>query len=130
MRGMDTTSKRIGTIWRTAWPLVALGLLCIVFFWDVLWMPGNRIVTGNDLTNMFRHWLDFGVSSIRKGQLPLWNPYLSSGLPFISNPQPALFYPPTWLALLMPVTKALGLIIVLVQPDQEDQASYAQTNTQ
>ena len=43
----------------------------------------------------------------------LWNPHFFSGLSFIANPQPALFYPPTWLVLLMPVTRALGWIVVL-----------------
>jgi hypothetical protein len=34
-------------------------------------------------------------------------------LPFVANPQPALFYPTTWLALAMPVTRALSVAIVL-----------------
>jgi hypothetical protein len=105
--------ERVSRLWHRAWPVVMLALLCAAFFWDVLWLPGNRIVAGNDLTNMFTHWLNFATSSIQRGQLPLWNPYLFSGLPFAANPQPALFYPPTWLALLMPVPKALGLIVVL-----------------
>ncbi|MFN2272884.1 MAG: hypothetical protein ACK2US_18730, partial [Anaerolineae bacterium] len=100
-------------MWCRIWPVAVLALLCVIFFWDVLWLPGNRIVAGNDLTNMFYHWLSFASSSIQQGRLPLWNPYLSSGLPFVANPQPALFYPPTWLALLVPVPKALGLIVVL-----------------
>jgi hypothetical protein len=103
----------MGKVWRCAWPVLILGLLCAIFFWDVLWLPSSRIVAGNDLANMFHHWLDFAVGSIWEGRLPLWNPYLSSGLPFVSNPQPALFYPPTWLALLVPVPRALGLIVVL-----------------
>jgi hypothetical protein len=105
--------KIVSGLWRRVWPVAVLALLCIAFFWDVLWLPSDRIVAGNDLTNMFTHWLSFARSSIQRGQLPLWNPYLSSGLPFVANPQPALFYPPTWLALLMPVPKALGLIVVL-----------------
>jgi hypothetical protein len=100
-------------LWRRIWPIAVLALLCIAFFWDVLWLPDGRIVAGNDLTHMFTHWLSFAKSSIRHGQLPLWNPHLSSGLPFAANPQPALFYPPTWLALLLPVSKALSLIVVL-----------------
>ncbi|MCP4543681.1 MAG: YfhO family protein [Chloroflexi bacterium] len=104
--------KRGGWIIR-AWPLGALALLCIAFYWDVLWLSADRIVAGNDLTNMFLHWLRFAVSSVQRGQFPLWNPYLFSGVPFVANPQPALFYPPTWLALLMPVTRAFGWIIVL-----------------
>ena len=97
----------MSNLWRRIWPGAVLALLCIAFFWDVLWLPGSRIVAGNDLTNMFYHWLSFAKSSIQRGQLPLWNPYLSSGLPFVANPQPALFYPPTWLAVLMPVSKAV-----------------------
>ena len=100
-------------LWRHAWPVGCLGLLCAAFYWDVLWLPSHRIVAGNDLSNMFLHWLSFARSSIQRGQLPLWNPYLFAGVPFVANPQPALFYPPTWLALLMPVTRALGWIILL-----------------
>ena len=105
--------KRVSKIWRSAWPVGVLALLCVAFCWDMLWLPAGRIIAGNDLANMFLPWLRFAVSSIRQGQFPLWNPYLFSGQPFVANPQPALFYPPTWPALLMPVTRALGLIIVL-----------------
>jgi len=100
-------------IWRSAWPVGILTLLCAAFFWDVPWLPANRFVLGEDASGQFLHWLRFAVSSIRQGQLPLWNPSYFSGLPFIANPQLALFYPPTWLVLLMPVTKALSLITVL-----------------
>ncbi len=96
-----------------AWPLGVLALLCVAFYWDVLWLSDDHIVAGNDLTNMFLHWLRFAVSSVQRGQFPLWNPYLFSGVPFVANPQPALFYPPTWLALLMPVTRSFGWIIAL-----------------
>jgi len=112
----DTGEKHkdwIGRAWRNAWPAVALALLCIAFYWDALWLPTNRIVAGNDLSNMFLQWLRFAASSIRQGQFPLWNPYLFAGLSFVANPQPALFYPPMWLALAMPVTRALGWITVL-----------------
>ena len=112
----DTGEKHkdwIGRAWRNAWPVVTLALLCIAFYWDALWLPGQRIVAGNDLSNMFLQWLRFAASSIQRGQLPLWNPYLFSGLSFVANPQPALFYPPTWLALVMPVTRALGWIAIV-----------------
>ncbi len=116
MDTVENQGQQVGWIsraWRNGWPIGALALLCAAFYWDVLWLPADRIVAGNDLSNMFLHWLRFAVSSIQQGQFPLWNPYSFSGLPFVANPQPALFYPPTWLALLMPVTRALGLIAVL-----------------
>ena len=116
MMTRDKQARRAGwpgRAWRAAWPAGALGLLCLAFYWDAVRLPAHRTIAGNDLTNMFLHWLRFAVSSIQRGQLPLWNPYLFSGVPFVANPQPALFYPPTWLALLMPTTRALGWIVVL-----------------
>jgi hypothetical protein len=104
---------RMGDVWHRTWPIGALALSCVLFYWDTLWLPADQIVAGNDLTNMFLHWLRFAVSSVQRGQFPLWNPYLFSGVPFVANPQPALFYPPTWLALLMPVSKAFGWMVVL-----------------
>lgn len=108
-----TTKQWMIQTWRNVWPALALVLLCIVFYWDLLWLPTDHIVAGNDLANMFLPWLRFAGDSLRQGRLPLWNPYLFSGSPFIANPQPALFYPPTWLALAMPTTRALGWMIVL-----------------
>ncbi len=105
--------KWMNNVWRNAWPVGVLAVLCLAFYWDVLWQPADHIAAGNDLSNMFLHWLRFAVSSVQQGRLPLWNPHLFSGVPFVANPQPALFYPPTWLALLMPVTRAFGWIIVL-----------------
>jgi len=103
----------VAQIWQRWWPLLALIALCGLFFWDVVCLPDDAILGGNDLSNMFLHWTEFAVSTLRQGQLPLWNPYIFSGVPFVANPQPALFYPPMWLALLMPATRALSLVIVL-----------------
>ena len=115
--GRDETQRfRGGWLGRTgrgAWPLGLLALLCTAFYLDALWLPVNRILGGNDLSNQFLPWLNFAVSSLRHGRFPLWSPHLFSGMPFVANPQTALFYPPTWLALLMPVNRALGLIVVL-----------------
>lgn len=95
------------------WPVGILTFLCIAFFWDVFLLPANQVLGGEDLENLFWHWSQFAVSSLRHGQFPLWNPYLFSGIPFSANPQPALFYPPTWLASFVPVNKALGLTVLL-----------------
>lgn len=44
--------------------------------------------------------------------LPQWNPWIHGGQPILSNPQYAAFYPPTWLALAMPVDSAVELLIL------------------
>lgn len=87
-------------------------MICIIFYWDVLNAPVSHIVGGNDLTNMFRIWLDYARARIAQGKLPLWNPYLFSGYSFYSDPQVALFYPITWLSFILPATKALSLSLV------------------
>ena len=115
--GAGASSARISARlrrWATSlWPAGLLALLCLAFYIDALSVSPGQLVGGNDLANMFLHWLQFAVSSLKQGRLPLWNPYLFSGTPFVANPQPALFYPPTWLALIMPANRALAAIIVL-----------------
>jgi hypothetical protein len=116
MNAVEERKRWVGWLGRIRWrfwPVAVLALLCATFYWDVPWLTADRTILGDDATNLFVPWLRFAVSSIRNGQLPLWNPYFFSGSPFVANPQPALFYPPTWLALVMPVTRALGLIAVL-----------------
>ncbi len=98
---------------RGFWATALWIFLCVLFFWDVLFSSADQIAGGNDLANMFQPWLEYARDRISAGELPLWNPYLFSGVSFVSDPQPALFYPPTWLSLIMPATHALGLILVL-----------------
>jgi len=105
--------RRINQLGHAARPALILSLLCAAFYWDALWLSADHTIANNDLTDMFLPWLRFTVSSIRRGRLPLWNPHLFSGIPFAANPQPAVFYPPTWLGLLMPATRALAWVILL-----------------
>jgi hypothetical protein len=41
------------------------------------------------------------VRSIAAGSWPVWNPYVSSGQPLLGYPNSQVFYPPTWLNLVM-----------------------------
>jgi hypothetical protein len=52
----------------------------------------------------------FGAESWRRtGHIPLWNPYLFGGLPFVGAMHGDIFYPTAWLRLLVPVDTALNL---------------------
>jgi hypothetical protein len=95
--------------------LVALlwAVLCALLFWEFLWAPADRIAGGNDASQMFWPWLDYARDLVRSGRLPLWNPYSFAGSSFVADPQPALFYPPTWLALVLPATQAIGWLLAL-----------------
>jgi hypothetical protein len=92
---------------------LSLAVLVLIPLWDLLWLPGDQVIAGNDLQHMFLQWWRFAVESLRAGELPLWNPFLFSGVPFLANPQPALLYPPVWLLLLLPAAKVAGLLFAL-----------------
>jgi hypothetical protein len=100
-------------VWKkTRAPLLLL-ILVIVPLWDLLWLPSDQLVTGNDLEHLFLHWWRFSADSLRQGELPLWNPHLFSGIPFAANPQPALFYPLAWLILALPLARVATVLFCL-----------------
>jgi len=73
----------------------ALGILTAGFFWQLLfsqnaWMPAG----GGDLAGFLYPTYSFAQSWITRGVLPLWNPYIFGGTPFVGDIQTALFYPP------------------------------------
>lgn len=53
----------------------------------------------------FRH---FAAETLQGGHVPLWNPYIFSGSPFLASPQSALFYPGTLLFYFFPAAAASG----------------------
>lgn len=46
-------------------------------------------------------------------QLPLWSPHLLGGAPLAANPLSSLFYPPAWLALILPLPAGFNLLVIL-----------------
>ena len=51
-------------------------------------------------------------SLLETHQVPLWNPAILSGYPFAADPLSGLFYPPGWLAVLLPGALGFNLMIV------------------
>ncbi len=52
-------------------------------------------------------------SILHDHQIPLWSPLILSGYPFAANPLSGLWYPPGWLALLLPLPLGFNLLIAL-----------------
>jgi hypothetical protein len=61
-----------------------------------LWM-GNRLPFHNDTLVYDYPERAYNLQSFRAGLIPLWNPYLSCGIPHLANWQSSFFYPPYWL---------------------------------
>src|SRR5690349_934189 len=92
---------------KTAVGLLALGIMCAALFGPVIVDRDRALshITG-DTSQFFIAMREFAAAEIRAGRLPLWNPYLMSGTPFVGNFQSAIFYPPNAIYLLMPATDA------------------------
>jgi hypothetical protein len=66
-----------------------------------------------DLVSSFYPYRTIAARAVREGMLPLWNPYMLSGAPFLANSQSALFYPPNFLyyVLSLPLAWSMGFVI-------------------
>ncbi len=75
-----------------AWTSLALVTLAM------LWPLGltNRILAGVDALTYFTPYWAYRMAELAAGHLPLWNPYLFLGVPFLANPQAAVLYPLHW----------------------------------
>lgn len=60
-------------------------------------------------------WRQLSITTIKKFEVPLWNPYSFSGTPLLANFQSAVLYPLNVLLLFLPFTTGWG-ILVLLQP--------------
>ncbi len=74
-------------------------------------LPQNQLVSDLILENFV--WKKFIRESLSAGQLPLWNPYILSGQPFLANGQHSGLYPFSLLFYLLPLSKAYGWFTVL-----------------
>jgi hypothetical protein len=94
-------SRIAHSYWRDALALAFLALLTILFFWPVFlagyWLPRG----GGDLVSFLWPQYSFAGEAIRSGSIPLWNPYLYSGAPFLADNQAGVLYPINLLAFLI-----------------------------
>lgn len=74
--------------------------------------PNGRLQLQNELASDLilqnYAWKGFIRDSIRAGELPLWNPYLFAGVPFLAAGQHSALYPFSILFLLLPLSAAYG----------------------
>lgn len=95
--------------------LTILLLLTIVFFGKIIFGPRD-VVLGSpdcDIRLTFFAWRWFGFRNLAQGILPLWNPYVFSGTPFMAGMQSALFYPLNFIYLILPTHLAINYSIIL-----------------
>jgi hypothetical protein len=74
--------------------LLAIALAVAWQHWRTLFEPGVWLPAGGgDLASLIYPNYRFAAESLRQGDLPLWNPYIQSGAPFVADIQSGLLYP-------------------------------------
>jgi hypothetical protein len=75
-------------------------------------LSGRLVIGGLDLVTYFYPYRVMAARVLSQGRLPLWNPDLYAGVPFLANIQTAVFYPPNLLFLLIPGPQAITWSII------------------
>lgn len=73
----------------------------------------GEVFTLRDHFDYFQPLRWFTAQELQAGRLPLWNPWNASGEPWLANPQTGVFYPPSWLFLLLPFATAYMLFLLV-----------------
>ena len=68
--------------------------------------PHNALI--GDMVIQNYPWKRFTLESLRGGEIPLWNPHLFAGAPFLANGQHSMLYPFSALFFILPLSKAYG----------------------
>ena len=78
-----------------------LALLTVAFFWRTLSGDVYQPADGGDLVSFLYPTYRFAAAALANGELPLWNPTLYGGAPFIADIQAGFLYPPNLLLFLL-----------------------------
>jgi Bacterial membrane protein YfhO len=89
------------------WLLIALGILC---FYRPLFTSDTFYF--RDLYLHFIPQKQLFVRIVHGGELPLWDPYLHGGQPFLGNVQNLALYPTNFLYLILPLMIAFNVDLV------------------
>jgi len=95
--------------------ILTLFLLTLAYFYNVVIPTDSRILSDQNTDTRYQlfYWRYFGFNTLAKGIMPLWNPYIYGGSPFVAGVQSALFYPLNSIFLILPIHAAINYSIIL-----------------
>ena len=127
--GAIPTVARAQSAWRDVLAGGALFVLVGAFFWRTLSGDVYQPADGGDLVSFLFPTYRFAAGELAAGRLPLWNPTLYGGAPFVGDIQAGFLYLPNlalflvnpafsytslqWLAILHLFWAGLGLYVLL-----------------
>lgn len=99
------------TMRRHAFGVVLIAAVAAMLFVAPLFR--GEVFTQRDHSDYFQPLRWHTAQQLRAGELPLWNPYSAAGERWLANPQTGVFYPPTWLFVVLPFPTAYMLHLLL-----------------
>ncbi len=112
---MRTSVQLLVTNMRRHVAPVALALIILaatlLFAWKLIFT--GLVVIGYDTMAYMYPYRAFAAEALRDGRIPLWNPWIYFGVPFLSNLQSAVFYPLHLLFLVLPAPFAMNASVAL-----------------
>ncbi|MDO8139955.1 MAG: hypothetical protein Q6358_00510, partial [Candidatus Brocadiales bacterium] len=95
--------------------MLILLLLTLAYFYNVVVPDGSSVLSdqNTDTRHQLFYWRYFGFNTLAKGIIPLWNPYIYGGTPFVGGLQSAIFYPLNLIYLIFPIHVAINYSIIL-----------------
>jgi hypothetical protein len=93
----------------TSLALLACIALSVLLFPDLL---RGRVFFQGDVSMVWYAQTQVLLRSLRAGSWPVWDPWQGFGQPFLANANVQLFYPTTWLLLLLPAQSYYSLYIL------------------
>jgi hypothetical protein len=103
------------------WQLRALAAagyvgIVLVLFGDVMLLSSEGRIASSWLGDTARYFVfmrEIVASELAAGNIPLWNPHSFSGTPLLGAFQPAVFYPPNLVYLVLPLALAIDVELAL-----------------
>jgi|GEM_PF-676054 len=77
--------------------LLFLFVANLAFFWPMIRPWGRWYIVQGDFSNQFFPFRAFAAAEWWSGRIPLWNPDMLAGHPFVADIQTAVFYPPAFI---------------------------------
>ncbi|NLE76188.1 MAG: YfhO family protein [Chloroflexi bacterium] len=93
------------------WPAACLVGLTALFLAPLLF--SNRVLAGLDVFTYVYPYRQAAAEALREGRIPLWNPYLFMGVPFLANSQAGVLYPVNLLLTPMDAPEAIKATIAI-----------------
>ena len=137
---MKGLKEKLSGFFKKYYPILAITLVVAVFFWQ-FFLKGLIPIPADFTVGAYYPWLDYkwgyevgvpvknpitsdvvslifpmqtlGVDMLKKGEVPLWNPYILAGTPLLANLQSAPFSPTNLLYFVFDNISAWSFQIIL-----------------